>query len=1480
MAYVHDDDDPFYDHDEALAEAAASRTSALASAPVRPSAFSRTPQVSTVRVSHQTAGQPTTLSRSTSAGRSTTTFDAFLSDSSDDDSDDDDDGTAIQRMQEQADDMEYIDTAFQLDSPNSSLVSSDATSVRVEPPELLETQRSTVVPTNDAAAQASASGSAAWARRMSRAVSQHSDRSSDASTDSAVTRPFAGHRDSVVETRARDASVDTLDSSFRLFSPTAAFAAVAARSVDSASYLSSGDFSDSSFVLSSPPPVSGSSATYFDDDSFTSVRPSALDALFDERLDDDSFTGDRPSIDDSFASARLSQDSRASIDDSFASRRPSNLSQESRASASDSFVSARPSNLSSSSSRGSVDKSVVGPRSSASDRASRSSIDNAFIGERPVSLLQDARDDGDVHRQATESADSLGESDDDDEPLSLLHVPEGIDASIDVAPFRLSSPNALRRSDNKDAGSSPSADDFVRASMLSALDAPVDDDALALASVAVAPCDVPTERHSSTQALAVETHASAAAVVVNDDALGRTSSASNTSSDDALALSYLSDPPDAAVDSVASVFQLESPNRQSALIAMSAHVDPAPALPLAVEAPSAAAAEVTNDVSVSPARRDEPVAVASPAPPVLALERQRLLSVSAETAESSVTIKVQAPLASASAQSSVAAAKPESGVASWVRRLSRLAPSDDSNDSDVEGSESDSECLDASPQWAFAALSEQQNSAPSYDARAPSVHSVTVPPPPLPLRPTAQSTTTASGFQWHEQMTQRLHADSRSDESSSGGGLSLKESIWHQASIPRPTRPSASAMSFHRFSMSLRSTLERTGARLFGHSPPQPPPFGQPTSPKSVCSSPPKLARSFDDRNFYARFARGGGVDDTDELLATKRALGRQYTTASVLQKRRARTAVLLLCALLGIGVGIVLIHIDAFAAALTPGRGRDDDAVAIATQWLLLPGTLFLRLWHCITMPLVFCHVLTGTADLVLNGKAHMALSARSIGYMLAVSAVTTLEGVGLMATAQYAGLFRPSPSPSSSVETTAAELRTSLGAVAYPRGTVALLCESEQRTYLQSLNRGQSFQCSNASSLSTVAAAPSIPSPALFVLHDVHSALRSEPLSTSLSASYYPRALSLDDVSHSVVDALVPHNMAQSLLDATPVTTIALALLLGLVCGKRAFDRAIAAQHEDTAAAHSASRGAGTPFLGATVADKPHYVLGAVVELQLALEWLVEALEPLAPVGALSLLTGTIALYRTELLTFVAPMLALVLSVTGACLVHVLVVTPIGMKLCADVNVVATWGQTFVPAYAMCFSTESVVLSLPTVQQCYATQSAAVRTKRSGLTKSMAQASVSVLSALHRNGHALYYPLALLWLLESGSSAGAAALSIDQCALIAAWTLASCFVALHSVVGAVSSRPGRSNVLLIVTLWRAVLASGSSNSALSTAMPPTLPLLIACDVLLSRVVAMVNLHGNMVVARLIGEHCDEVVVQGTAPSNSIDLAPSPVYL
>uniref|UniRef100_K3WXJ3 Uncharacterized protein n=1 Tax=Globisporangium ultimum (strain ATCC 200006 / CBS 805.95 / DAOM BR144) TaxID=431595 RepID=K3WXJ3_GLOUD len=356
--FVHDDD-PFYDHEEATQQRRAANTVVARSA----------------RSSSRGSSAPrATLMRTTSAGRATTTFDDFLSDGSS--SDEDDDGGGIQRMQEQADDMEYIDTSFRLDSPNNSgelhADGDAAESFRMQTP-----------PSGVAQTLWSGAGQTRASQSVKVSLKDDNDDEMDASF-SLTTMGFAGHNDSFVDNSQHE---DEMDSSFRLISPNAvAMNGRAADDVDD-SFASgrpsdhiSGEFNDTSFVLNSP----NAGGYLKDNDSFIGDGPGHTD--YKEALDD-SFAGDRPSnlgnddyrevLDDSFASNRSSDlDAyyNETLDDSFASDRPNNLNDDT------SFAIDRPSF------KETLEDTFAGSRATTVAVKPNESVDGSFIGDRPSNL--------------------------------------------------------------------------------------------------------------------------------------------------------------------------------------------------------------------------------------------------------------------------------------------------------------------------------------------------------------------------------------------------------------------------------------------------------------------------------------------------------------------------------------------------------------------------------------------------------------------------------------------------------------------------------------------------------------------------------------------------------------------------------------------------------------------------------------------------------------------------------------------------------------------------------------------------------------------------------------------------------------------------------------------------------------------------------------------------------------------------------------
>ncbi|KAJ0392893.1 hypothetical protein P43SY_000993 [Pythium insidiosum] len=294
----------------------------------------------------------------------------------------------------------------------------------------------------------------------------------------------------------------------------------------------------------------------------------------------------------------------------------------------------------------------------------------------------------------------------------------------------------------------------------------------------------------------------------------------------------------------------------------------------------------------------------------------------------------------------------------------------------------------------------------------------------------------APGFRWQQQQ------EKLSDDASSPG---IKESIWHLAGALSigGGRPSTLSLA-QRLSASLRRTL--------GLAPPSLP---EVTSPKSVCSAPPRLPRGFDDRGFYASF---GNIPCGDRAIVVgKPSRLLHLTKAEQLRQRQLqRQALLLLLALvMGVGLGVLWIHVDGRPSALVPSpKTQRDDTIPTALRWILLPSELFWRCWSCVTLPLLVCYVINGLAELTMTHKAGLVLGLRSIGYLLLTSSIATLEGVAVAAAVHWLGVLRPSTTLSPAV------------AMAHARranGTAAFVCAKEL-SYLQTTD-GKSFTCSNAS-------------------------------------------------------------------------------------------------------------------------------------------------------------------------------------------------------------------------------------------------------------------------------------------------------------------------------------------------------------------------------------------------------------------------------
>uniref|UniRef100_A0AAV1UVX6 Transmembrane protein n=1 Tax=Peronospora matthiolae TaxID=2874970 RepID=A0AAV1UVX6_9STRA len=698
-----------------------------------------------------------------------------------------------------------------------------------------------------------------------------------------------------------------------------------------------------------------------------------------------------------------------------------------------------------------------------------------------------------------------------------------------------------------------------------------------------------------------------------------------------------------------------------------------------------------------------------------------------------------------------------------------------------------------------------------------------------------------------------------------GTSLSLK-----QSAMASPFR--ASGMSFSQRTtfadrmQSLSASVSRAVRRLLpGRDARGPNGIANCTSPDSQCTSPAALRRAYDHNGFYGTPFKVPGVNKPLPQSEELQHVGNDCDWVR-------QWLLLATCAVLGLSLGAILVRAVAFDSSLfnlsgAEVRDRQESTgqlvLAPGTRWLLLPGRLFLRAWSAVTTPLLVCYVVTAVSDLVgCADKCALVRSSRSMAYALLLAIIATAEGVLAMYLTHTFRWFR---GRRHTAQTAASTLSDAIGTTPLSGGAVGLLCSSSD-TYLQRLGHDV-FTCSNASltlplSEGVSTSFPDIADsgPAVFALQDVSSVFK---VPTS-GAVYYPALLdtlktmanSHDSSAASVLSARTPHTLvAQSILEKSDRMIsleglVLFALVLGYICGKR-----ILRLRRDAQAAMFESRRSTSPADG-DPQKACHYIVGFSTELQLALEWLIRPIERyLAPVGFFSLMLGHVVLHHREWRSFADPMLSLLVIVMAAFLVHVaLVLSMVRTQFCDNRRrlplLVTT--RAFVPAFLFVFTTDNVALSAPVTMQCFA--------RVLTVTRSAAQLITSVTAAFSRNARALYLPLVLLWLLETSSP-------LEDELKLSAFDYIS--IGLLSLLSCFCGGSSRLTLAMARTLWFMKVRAQSPETA--QLMPATMPLLIVCDVMLSRVASVLTLADHLVLAQLTAQHWGETVVQGRTvePSN-----------
>uniref|UniRef100_H3GYK6 Transmembrane protein n=1 Tax=Phytophthora ramorum TaxID=164328 RepID=H3GYK6_PHYRM len=628
------------------------------------------------------------------------------------------------------------------------------------------------------------------------------------------------------------------------------------------------------------------------------------------------------------------------------------------------------------------------------------------------------------------------------------------------------------------------------------------------------------------------------------------------------------------------------------------------------------------------------------------------------------------------------------------------------------------------------------------------------------------------------------------------------------------------------------------------------------TSPQSQCTAPAALPRGFDQNGFYQAPFKVPGLNKPLQ----------QHRKKTHVESDRAwvrQWLILATCAVLGLSLGAVLVRVVVFNASVfnlsgeeVRDRQESNGALVLApsVRWLLLPGHLFLRVWSAVSIPLLVCYVGTSLADLVgCADKSALVLSCRSLGYALLLALLATMEGVLAMWITHKCGWFQMAASAG------AATLSDSMGVTPLPEGAAGLLCTGDGE-YLQRLGYDV-FACSNVSltlplyeEVSTNSTGVADSGPAVFALHEVTNLL-----AAPTASPYYPASFgSGGNMTRSLLSALAPDNIAsQSTAVASDQMAslgglIVFSLLLGYTSGKRILRLRRDAQAAMFESLQSTDRAAEDPR------RSRHHIVGVLMELQLALEWIVRRMERyLAPLGFFSLMLGHVVLHHREWRSFTSPMTSLIVGVLILVTLHTAVVLPLVLKQFFRGRrrlALAITARAFVPTFLFAFTTDNAALTAPVTMQCYA--------RVLTVTRSAAQLAASVTAALIRNARALYLPLMVLWLLET-SSTEELKLSTSDYFSVGLMSLLSCFCGGSS----------RLTLAMARTLWSIAVNEQASGAA--SLLPATMPLLVVCDVFLSRVASVVTLADHLVLTELAAQHWAEIYVPG--PSRNSSPSPSP---
>ncbi|KAH9151294.1 hypothetical protein AeRB84_006059 [Aphanomyces euteiches] len=253
--------------------------------------------------------------------------------------------------------------------------------------------------------------------------------------------------------------------------------------------------------------------------------------------------------------------------------------------------------------------------------------------------------------------------------------------------------------------------------------------------------------------------------------------------------------------------------------------------------------------------------------------------------------------------------------------------------------------------------------------------------------------------------------------------------------------------------------------------------------------------------------------------------------------------------------------------------------------------------------------------------------------------------------------------------------------------------------------------------------------------------------------------------------------------------------------------------------------------PF-GYTVAKTTHganlnsnYTIVMLNQLRDVFLLMLNYLLKLTPFAVVFLMAGAIAKFNTvELGKVLSEMGYLLLAFMIGIVCHSLVVLPLFVYVVTKANPFA-YMRHLVPAFVFAFGSASSIATLPVSIACI---------QRAKVSRRVVQVAMPFGTPVNLNGMGIYYPLVAIFMANMSNHGGD-------------WTpvrLAILF--LVSFLGCVGTAPvPKAGLVYTVTLW--------STCFPGVALPKAFALVVSADVLMDRIVTMVNVYGNAMVTRIL---------------------------